>query len=235
MFICDARIGSFVKFGSYPQNNGNTLEPIEWLVLENDGKAALVLSRYGLDCKPFHHKNEDIRWDGCDLRQWLNSDFLNSAFNADEQKQITSSKIYTGDNPESGVSGSGETDDKIFCLSIEEAWKYFGGVKENYGCTGKWYSKAIDEEWWANRERSCKPTTYAVSKGVIQSKNDFYKDQIKGQAEEWWFDNSWFWLRSPGSYTDYAAGVGDFGAVSCHGDRVANSGNAVRPALRIML
>lgn len=235
MFISEARVGSYVKFGHYPQNDGDTPEPIEWQVLETDGKTALVISRYGLDCKQFHHNNDDIRWDGCDLRVWLNSEFLNRAFSPYEQKQIAVSKIYTGDNPDSGISGCGETQDKLFCLSIEEAWRYFGNIKENYGCAGKWYSKALNEEWWMNRERTCKPTAYAVLNGAVQSTNEYFKDKLKGQAKEWWFDNCWFWLRSPGSYYDYAAGVGDFGAVSCHGDRIANNGNAVRPALRIML
>ena len=55
-------VGQYVKFGRYPQNDGDTLEPIEWLVLENNGDSALLLSRYALDCQQFHHDDYCVSW-----------------------------------------------------------------------------------------------------------------------------------------------------------------------------
>lgn len=43
----------------------------------------------------------------------------------------------------------------------------------------------------------------------------------------------WWWLRSPGLYSDYAACVNDFGDVNYNGDYVYNVISAIRPALRI--
>lgn len=42
------KIADYVEFGNYPQNNSDTKEPIEWLVLDVSGNEALIISRYGL-------------------------------------------------------------------------------------------------------------------------------------------------------------------------------------------
>ena len=50
------KVGSIVTFGQYEQDNntGNGPEEIEWIVLDvQDGKS-LLLSRYGLDAKPYN-------------------------------------------------------------------------------------------------------------------------------------------------------------------------------------
>ena len=43
----------------------------------------------------------------------------------------------------------------------------------------------------------------------------------------------WWWLRSPGTSSDYAANVYGDGGVNFGGDRVDNDNNCVRPALKI--
>lgn len=136
---CNA--GDYVVFGNYPQKSGNNPEPIEWLVLEKNGNNALLLSRCALDCRQFNSSFTDTSWLDCSLRKWLNSDFLNRAFDASEQQHIIQSKVFTGDNPDFGTSGCGETRDKVFCLSIEEMNKYFT----------------------TDVARLCTPTDYAIS------------------------------------------------------------------------
>lgn len=121
----DCPVGSYVKFGRYPQNDSEKPEPIEWQVLENDGKTALLFSRYGLDSQPFDHEYKYVPWRDCDLRQWLNGPFFYKAFTRKEQLQIKDNIIITGDNEEFNMQGCGETRDRIFCLSIDEAEKYF--------------------------------------------------------------------------------------------------------------
>ena len=147
----EAQVGAYVEFGNYPQNNGDTPEPIEWLVLENDGKTALLISRYGLDCKQFHHKNTSISWRECDLRKWLNSDFLNKAFSSDEQERIVFGPIFTADNDKCWTEGCGRTYDKVFCLSIAQATKYF-------------VSDAL---------RKCRQTAYALSHRVWRNDDGY--------------------------------------------------------------
>ena len=69
-------------------------------------------------------------------------------------------------------------------------------------------------------ERKCAPTKYAATQGA-------YTNPSNG--------NCWWWLRSPGNYSFYAAFVSSGGSVSNDGDRVHLGAGAVRPALWIDL
>ncbi|WP_019001943.1 protein kinase domain-containing protein [Succinimonas amylolytica] len=136
--------GSYIRFGSYPQNNGNTKEPIEWLVLEVNDQEVLLVSRYGLDCKKYYHQRTDITWEDCDLRKWLNNDFLKEAFSEEERERIKLSEVVNDDNREYGTRGGNNTRDRVFCFSLAEAEQYFKN----------------------DSERQCRPTTYARNQGA---------------------------------------------------------------------
>lgn len=220
-------IGNYVKFGYYWQSNSDTKEPIEWLVLDVEkGKRALLLSKYALDCKPYHEAYTVTTWEHCDLRKWLNTEFINNAFSEDEQNEIQLSTIINEDNPQYrtsggndaevyqhnkrlisplfsnlqfGTRGGNNTEDKIFLLSIEEAEKYFNSEKQ----------------------RMCKPTKYAVNNGA---ENDNYNGVC------------WWWLRSPCCNQKNAVGVNFFGGVFYGVHDVHNySRIAVRVALWVNL
>ena len=135
--------GTYLAFGSYPQTKtGNDDTPIEWLILESDGETALLISRYALDCKPYN-KNKDTTWETCTLRGWLNDEFFNKAFSADEKKSILQSDVSADKNPEYNVNPGNATKDKVFLLSVVEANKYFK----------------------SNDARMCAPTDYAIQRG----------------------------------------------------------------------
>lgn len=74
--------GSTVLLGKYGG------EPIAWRVLKREGERALLLSRDAIDCRPFHGASEEVRWDGCELRAWLNGEFLSAAFTVAEREGI---------------------------------------------------------------------------------------------------------------------------------------------------
>lgn len=144
-------VGSFVKFGNYPQNINEKPAPIDWLVLDNDGKIALLISEKGLECIYYHRLIKPITWKDCSLREWLNHDFAHMAFNDDELGRIAESVICTEDNADFGTKGCGKTNDKIFCLSIDEAKKYF----------------ASDDA------RKCQPADCAVSHFAFRSSDGY--------------------------------------------------------------
>lgn len=102
--------GSFT-FGSYYQSNAETKDPIEWIVLEKDEKKALMISKYALDAMPFDDKGR-YDWSSSSLRAWLNGKFIECAFNAEEQKFISTQG------------------DRLFCLDVEQVQKYFSSVKD---------------------------------------------------------------------------------------------------------
>ena len=65
-----AEVGSYIYFGEYEQDNeiSTGKEAIEWLVLDKQEDKMLVISRYGLDCQPYHTEYEEITWETCSLR-----------------------------------------------------------------------------------------------------------------------------------------------------------------------
>ena len=139
-----AKPGDYIKFGSYTQDNSDHKRTIEWLVLDVKGEKALVISKYALDCKPYNTEDTSVTWETCTLRKWLNNDFINSAFSADEKAMIPTVTVSAGKNPEYSTDPGNATQDQVFLLSITEANKYFG----------------------SNSARQCEPTDYAVANGA---------------------------------------------------------------------
>ena len=93
---------STVFFGSYEQdgNTENGPEPIEWLVLEDDGETMTLLSRYIL------YGIDQVRSD------YLDVDFLDDAFSPHEQKALLRTRRWETD---------GLVDRVCFALDGEEA------------------------------------------------------------------------------------------------------------------
>ena len=82
-------VGDIITFGTYPQTSeGTDQTPIEWIVLDVQDEKALLLSRYGLDAKPYNKEYTDITWEKCSLRTWLNDEFMKSAFTPKERSAI---------------------------------------------------------------------------------------------------------------------------------------------------
>ena len=144
--ITEAKIGDCLIFGAYEQDNdmANGKENIEWLVLEKEADRILVISKYGLDCRRFNSSRRSVTWDKCDLRKWLNSSFLNTAFTDQERNMISSVTVRADKNPEYNVKPGNSTKDKVFILSLPEVDRYFG----------------------SDEMRKCIPTAFAVSQGI---------------------------------------------------------------------
>ncbi len=205
-----------IIFGNYEQDNDldNGPEPIEWIVLDvQDGKA-LLLSRYGLYAKSYNTKLAIVTWETCTLRAWLNSDFLNQAFNAEEQSAILTTTVdnsagqcYSGWS----TDGGNNTQDKIFLLSYKEADRYLG-------------VKYWEDDDGNNTKSRVSPTYYAIQNGAWVSDSQRTSDS---KPIGWW------WLRSPGSPRNRAAIVIDDG--SLHLNSVLSVHGVVRPALWIDL
>ena len=142
----NAKVGDYINFGSYEQDNNtdNGKEDIEWLVLEVKDERALVISKYALDYKPYNTFYTDVTWETCTLRKWLNNDFINAAFSTDEKAMIPTVTVSADKNPEFSTNPGNATQDQIFLLSITEVNKYFS----------------------SDSARKFKPTDYAVAHGV---------------------------------------------------------------------
>ena len=116
-------------FGIYEQDNDTSTntEYIEWLVLEVKNGKALIISKYALDSKPYNESNANVTWETCTLRKWLNNEFINAAFSADEKALIPTVTVSADKNPVFNTNPGKATRDKVFLLSDAEVDKYLSG------------------------------------------------------------------------------------------------------------
>ena len=136
-------LGTCVTFGSYYYSNVvDSKTPMTWLVLDSSGDDILLLSLYAIDVQPYHHNMDPVTWAECDLRQWLNTTFLEEAFSPLEQERISLTHVFNGDNPYYGTSGGVDTDDKVFLLSIGEA-EYYLNTEELRGTWPTLYAESL--------------------------------------------------------------------------------------------
>ena len=178
-----------------------------WLVLEVRGDRALILSEGIIDPRQVEEDSALIAIESFTDRQhyhqkwedvtWEHStlrQWLNedyiNSFSADDRTRITESRIINSDNPWYGTPGGNDTTDRIFLLSIEEVVQYFG----DSGILG---SVSGYETW--------------------EIYDEYNSDRIA--IDESGGECSW-WLRSPGSYSGYAAIVEYNGSLYINGTQV---------------
>ncbi|MGN0465505.1 MAG: DUF6273 domain-containing protein [Lachnospiraceae bacterium] len=120
-----------------------TFGNLEWLVVKKEGNRELLLTKESVGQKPYNDSLEDITWEQCTLRQWLNGEFYNETFSEEEKAMIEVTRVINEDNPEYGTQGGNDTDDKVFLLSHDEVWEYFGQDAEDAE-----EKRAMGEWWW---------------------------------------------------------------------------------------
>ncbi len=209
-------VGSIIEFGAYPQGtDGLDMTPIQWIILDRDDNKALVLSKYGLEHKPYNDGLYGVDWATCSLRKWLNIDFLQIAFSAEEKSAILTTEVdnsasqgYSEWNERGGVQGGRNTEDQVFLLSYAEAKKYLKVAHSNS----------------ANVIARVAPTAWAIHQGALSNSSNPTAD---GEASGWW------WLRSPGYTQDSASRVSLAGTLDYY--NVNGSYGCVRPAMWITL
>lgn len=146
-------VGDIITFGKYEQDNNfsNGPEPLQWIVLRKDGSSLLVITEKVIDCKPFNTQYCKLRWRSCDLRAWLNGDFMDSAFSYAERQMISETSVADAGNTDKGIGPGKSTVDSIFLLSKEEAAKWFD----------------------SDGTRLAKPTKYAIHQGILTNDNGY--------------------------------------------------------------
>ena len=202
---------------SMQDNNGYYLnttyffkyEPLTWTVL--DPEEGFVMSNIAIDAQayenfsyydpdsfdsasgPMVYNSKDCKylandWSKCSLREWLNKDFFNTAFTAEEKAQI--GKTYLDNtNPFSPKYDGAGTFDKIFTISFYDA------INSDYG---------FDEDGSRSDLARVRPATdYAKCQGVDAA-------DTTGTLPYWW-------LRTTGHYGAFAFGVAPGGWIVSSG------------------
>ncbi len=143
-----AEVGDTIKFGSYEQDDNlyNGKEPLEWIVIAKSDNKVLLLNKYAIGCQKY--TDWSYKWSECSLRDWLNSIFINAAFNENEKSKIVDTIVCNTDDT---------SNDKIFILSLDEINQYLnstqckptayaiklGAYKDENG-NGLWWIRSID-------------------------------------------------------------------------------------------
>ena len=203
---------------SAQDNNGYELnttyffkyEPLTWTVL--DPEEGYVMSNIAIDAQayenfsyydpdsfdsasgPMVYNGKDCKylandWSKCSLREWLNRDFFNTAFTAEEKAQIGKTYLNNNNSFNSSLDGAG-TFDKIFTISFYDA------INSDYG---------FDENGSRSDLARVRPATdYAMCQGAE------VVSYTGGNIPYWW-------LRTTGLYGAFAFGVAPGGWIVSSG------------------
>lgn len=198
-------IGSFIPFGGY-----------NWRILDIQNNAALMITDYIIEERPYHDAYQETTWADCALRKYLNDEFYDK-FNGTDRSRIISVINKNPDNPWYGSNGGPDTKDRIFILSIEEAvCQYFGDS------SSKLYHPGKNQRYWFERK---------------DENNGRRMAKLVGKP-----GRSWWWLRSPGRVAVKAAYIHGDGNIGIQGNNIlkGNIGDGrcmggVRPALWLNL
>ncbi len=138
-----AREGGLVYFG------GLFWRVLEWNADEN---RALVLSEDILEVRPYHSEWTAMTWKECDLRAYLNGEFLENTFTEEERARIRLGNVNTPYRTTETPAG-GITKTAFSLLSADEAAAYFPDDASRAACL-----RSGEPCWWWLRS----PGTYKV-------------------------------------------------------------------------
>ncbi|MBQ9145216.1 MAG: TIR domain-containing protein [Clostridia bacterium] len=157
----------YIEYHSHQLKNGYICDrthwfkyaPIAWTVVEDSGdKLTLVaediLDSQGYHCAPVSTAARANTFATSELREWLNVDFMQTAFTLNERRYITSSEL---DNSGPGYSGAKEYA-SIYLLSAKEAVAKHGIMElkkkgTDYAKCQGLYTPAGKEHtfWWTRK------------------------------------------------------------------------------------
>lgn len=126
------REGNTVTFGAYQG------KPIRWRVADTSGKMRMLIAEDVVLELPYNDLRVDVYWQTTTLRKWLNKEFLQEAFTAEQRLLIINTRRTNEANEQFFTNGGLPTMDKVFIPSKRELDRYLPETKDR--ALGKW--------WW---------------------------------------------------------------------------------------
>ena len=119
-----------VEVTAPPVGSTLTIGNMEWRVLERQGSAVLLYAEKTVDTRPFTETRIGVSWGYSTLRTWLNKEWP-ASLGTEESSRILPRTVdnppYPND-PESRAHG--ETEDRVFLLSVPELLRFFPSESE---------------------------------------------------------------------------------------------------------
>lgn len=110
---------------------------------EENCEIAIAITADKICDRPFNDVLKgDTPWCDSELREWLNNDFYNECFTEEEKRKILVCDLENENNPEFNTPGGEVTADKVFLLSIDEAYDLFRNDKER-SCGSMWWLRTV--------------------------------------------------------------------------------------------
>jgi hypothetical protein len=141
------QVGDIIRFGEY---DCRVLEVQEDKALLITDEIVAVKGFYRIQNDPEHPDSFITRsstvWEESTLREYLNGEFYDS-FDDDSKSMILLTLVINGDfDPDNyfSVDAGPDTEDYIFCLSMDEAYNYFDGLNDRVAKP----AEGIGERWW---------------------------------------------------------------------------------------
>ena len=180
------------------------VEPIRWRILEDTGFQMFLMADLSIDVLMFDSGGVND-WDTSSIRDWLNNQFYEVAFNSIEQSIIMTTVITPPVT--TGTSSSVTTNDKVFIISSPDAIEtaYGFNINPNFG----------------DLNRKSYTTDYSLARGIFCPENPI----------TYYAYSSW-WLRTLGSNNHSVSFVSEGGWLMLDMD-VVDEATGVRPALVI--
>ena len=203
--------GDIISFGKYL-----------WRVLQTNGNSALILTETTIGKAPFHDMAGATTWEHCNLRKYLNAEFLDT-FTSAEKSRIMKTKLSDRNNPWYDVSCGNPTFDNVFLLSYDEVVLYLGDSGDLQNKNGFYCDKN------GNFTRAAENSMYTQKPhgdAIFDQYNDARKVLNAKGKDDWW------WLRSPGGQGAHTAGsIGYLGEIWICGDDAYRVDGGIHPAL----
>jgi hypothetical protein len=201
--LSSVKIGDIISFSGY-----------DWCVLDVREDTALIITENIVSRRAYNKKRVPVTWETCDLRKYLNGEFLGKV----DKSRIAPQTIQNPDNLwyettwyGTKAKGGNPTQDSVFVLSLEEVDYYFGNSGD-----------------YENKRR--KKVDYPNTKEFVSADNGDYFLNIHDSKRATKLEECW-WLRSPGHCGETAAFVCGDGTINVSGRPVEYDDAGVRPAL----
>lgn len=196
-------------------------ERIKWRVLEEKNGELFLMADQSLESIQYNQEVNktnpetgelDLTWANSDLREWLNDDFYNEAFNSNEKAAINLSTVTADKSPEKPDLDQGpDTQDYVYILSMQEALNTKYGFENNYVSQGQGKGGANPTNTrcsvntdYGHREHRNKLDILGFNDGIEdKTVNPNIFGKILSQSYGAYEDSGIWWLRTVKSISTY--------------------------------
>lgn len=210
-------IWSEIEFGRFRQGTSEVKRPLNWYVIKRDRNQLTLLCKNAVRSIQYNNSRNDVTWDNCSLRDYLNNAFLQSAFNEEEKESIINLPLDSVTGTGKTFVVSNKTRDKVFLLDNETAETLPADIKicyptkraieENSMFVGRNLSSENYIYWWLRNPGWGKKSAsimggYGITKQPVDTDTGGLRPVIVVNLNSRLFGGSYEEVEIPSVFTD---------------------------------